>query len=76
MTSYTEEPIKHVMLAGGVGDYDIRREVLSTENILSRSPFGIISFIESKEMGRHETESSRTIYFFPTSEKGTFKHRR
>ena len=30
VTSYTEETIKDVMLAG-VGDDDIRREVLSTE---------------------------------------------
>ena len=50
VTSYTEEAIKDVMLAG---DDDIRREVLSTEDILSRSSFDIISFIESKEMGRH-----------------------
>ena len=35
VTSYTEEEIKDVMLAG-VGDYYIRREVLSTEDILSR----------------------------------------
>ena len=48
------------MLAG-MGDDDIRREVLSTEDILSRSLFDIISFIESKEMGRHATENSRTI---------------
>ena len=55
MTSYTEKAIKDVMLAG-VGDDDIRREVLSTEDILSRSSFDIISFIESKEMGRHATD--------------------
>ena len=60
VTSYTEEAIKDVMLSG-VGDDDIRREVLSTENILSRSSFDIISFIESKEMGRHATENSRTV---------------
>ena len=59
MTSYTEEAIKAVMLAG-VRDDDIRREVLSTEDILSRSSFDIISFIESKEMGRHATENSQT----------------
>ena len=60
MTRYTEEAIKDLMLAC-VGDDDIRREVLSTEDILSRSSFDIISFIESKEMGRHATENSRTI---------------
>ena len=38
VTSYTDEAIKDVMLAG-VGDEDIRREVLSTEDILSRSSF-------------------------------------
>ena len=48
------------MLAG-VGDDDIRREVLCTEDILSRSSFEIVSLIESKEMGRHATENSRTV---------------
>ena len=43
------------MLAG-VGDDDIRIELLSTEDILSRSSFDIISFI-----GRHITENSQTI---------------
>ena len=51
---------KDVMLSG-VGDNAIRREVLSTEDILSSSSFDIISFIESKEMGRHATENSRTV---------------
>ena len=60
VTSYTEQAIKDVMLAG-VGDEDIRREVLSTEDILSRSSFEIISIIESKEMGRHATENSRNV---------------
>ena len=49
------------MMLAGVGDEDIRREVLSTEEILSRSSFEIISFIESKEMGRHATENSRNV---------------
>ena len=74
VTSYTEEAIKDVMLAG-VGDDDIRREVLSTEDILSRSSFDIISFIESKEMGRHATENSRTISAvssFQRQKKGRF----
>ena len=35
VTIYTEEAIKDVMFAS-VGDDDIRREVLSTEDILSR----------------------------------------
>ena len=35
------------MLAG-VGEEDIRRKILSTEDISSRSSFEIISFIESK----------------------------
>ena len=43
MTSYTEESIKNMMLAG-VGDNDIRREVFSTEDIFYRSLFDIISF--------------------------------
>ena len=74
VTSYTVEAIKDVMLAG-VGDDDIRREVLSTEDILSRSSFDIISFIESKEMGRHATENSRTISAvssFQRQKKGRF----
>ena len=49
------------MMLAGVGDDDIRRQVISTENVLTRSSFDIISFIESKEMGRHATENSRTI---------------
>ena len=48
------------MLAG-VADDDIRREVLSTVDILSMSSFDIIYFIESKEMGRHVTENSHTV---------------
>ena len=48
------------MLAG-VGDEYIRREVLITEDILSRSSFKIISFIESKEMDRHAAENSRNV---------------
>ena len=60
VTSCTEEAIKDVMLAG-VGDEDIRREFLSTNNTLSRSSFKIISFIESKEMGRHAAENSRNV---------------
>ena len=60
VTSYTEEAFKDVMLAG-VSDEDVRREVLSFEDILSRSSFEIISFIESKEIGRHETKNSRNV---------------
>ena len=48
------------MLAWGTMTY-IRKEVLSTEDILSRSSFDIIFFIESKEMGRYATENSWTI---------------
>ena len=46
----------NVMLAD-VGDNDIRREVLSTENMLSRSSYEIISLIERKEMCCHTTEN-------------------
>ena len=60
MTSYTDEAIKDVMLEG-IGDDYIRREVLSTEDTLSRSSFDIISFIGNKEMGRHTMENSRTV---------------
>ena len=48
MTSYKEEVIKDVMLKG-IGDDYIRREVLSTEDTLSRSSFHIIYFIESMQ---------------------------
>ena len=58
MTNYTDKAIKDVMLAG-IDDDDIGKEVLSTEDILSRASFD--SFIESKEMGRHATENSRTV---------------
>ena len=74
VTSYTEKAIKDVMLAG-VGDEDIRREVLSTEDILSRSSFEIIYFIESKEIGRHATENSRNVSVvssFVRTEKAIF----
>ena len=60
MTIYTEEAIKDVMLAG-VADDDIRRKVLSAEDMLSRSSFDIISFIERKEVDRHATENTRTV---------------
>ena len=47
-----EEAIKDMVLAG-IGGNDIRREVLSTIDILSRSLFDIISFIlKKKEMDR------------------------
>ena len=62
------------MLAGK-GDDDIKREVLSTEDILSRSLFDIISFFKSKEVGRHATVNSRTISavsFFQRQKKGRF----
>ena len=48
------------MLAS-VGDEDIRREVLSTENILSRWSFEIIFFVERREIGKHATENSRNV---------------
>ena len=47
VTSYMEEVIKDVMLAG-VGDDDIRKQVVNTDDILCRSSFDTISFIESK----------------------------
>ena len=53
VTKYTEEVIKDMMLAG-VGDKDIRKVVLSTENILSRSQFDIIFYIVNKETGRQQ----------------------
>ena len=43
VTSYTEEAVKDVMLAG-LGDVHNWREVLSIEDILSRSSFEIISW--------------------------------
>ena len=56
-------------------DGDIRREVFSTEDMLSRSTFDIIFFIESKEMGRHATENTQTISAvtsFQCQKKGHF----
>ena len=59
-TSYTKEAIKDVMVAG-IGDEDIRTEVFSIEDILSRSSFEIIYFIESTEMDRHAIENSQNV---------------
>ena len=58
MTSYTKVTIKDFMLAG-VGDDDIRRKLLSTEDTLSRASYEIIVLIKSKEMNHHATESPR-----------------
>ena len=52
------------MVLSGVGDKDIRRKILSTEDILPRSWFKIIYFTESKEFGRNATEN-----FVSTTEK-------
>ena len=48
ITSNTEEAIKDVM-PEGVGDENIRREVLRNEDILSRSSFQIISLMEVRK---------------------------
>ena len=48
-------------MLSGVGKEDIRREVLITKDISSRSSFEIISFIESKKMGRHALENSQKV---------------
>ena len=48
MARHTEEVIKSVVLAG-VDDNYIRGVVLSTEDILSRSMFYTIFFIECKK---------------------------
>ena len=45
----------------GVGDEDVRREVSSTEDILSRSLFEISYLIENKKMGRNATENSWNV---------------
>ena len=45
VTSYMEKSIKYVMLAG-VGDDDIRREVLNTKDIFSS--FDVISFTKAR----------------------------
>ena len=49
------------MMLANVNDEDIRREVLSTEDIFTRSPFEIVSYIASKEMGRNATENSQNV---------------
>ena len=40
--------VHQFMVLAIIGDNDIRREILSIEDILSRSSFDITSFIESK----------------------------
>ena len=61
--------VHQFMVLAIIGDNDIRREILSIEDILSRSSFDITSFIESKEMGRNARELTYCIsdIFFPTS---------
>ena len=49
------------MIPANVGDEDIKKEVLNIENILYTSWFEIISFIESKEVGRHATQNFRKV---------------
>ena len=61
------------MLAG-VG-WTVKLGEKSFEDMLSRSTFDTISFIESKEMGRHATENTYTIYAvssFQRQKKGHF----
>ena len=58
-----------------VGDVDIIREFFCSENILSRSSFEIISFTESKELGRYATEKSHTesaLSYFQSRKKQSF----
>ena len=45
----------------GINDLDIRRDVLSTEDILSKSTSEIVSLVEVKEMGRNATDESASI---------------
>ena len=49
------------MMLADVGDEGIRKEVLSTKDILTRSPFEIISNVERKKMGKHATENSQNV---------------
>jgi len=69
LTNYTKA-IKNVVIAG-MGEEDITSEVFSSENILSRSSYQLICLIESKEMGRHATENSRTV-----SKVSSFQHQK
>ena len=54
---YTEEVIRDVILAG-LADLDIRREALSTTDILQKKINDVISIIESREMARNATPTS------------------
>ena len=67
---YTEEVIKDVMLAG-INDVDIRREILGTEDIHSKSVNEIVTLVESREMGRNATEPHKST----VSAVSTFKQR-
>ena len=73
---YTEEVIKDVMLAG-INDVDIRREILGTEDIHSKSVNDIVTLTESREMGRNAAEprhhkstvsALRSLYLQTTAE--------
>ena len=64
------------MMLAGMGDGDVRREVLSTDDIFSKSSYEIFYLFENEEMGCHITENSRTVSavsFFSTSEKRTLQ---
>ena len=49
---HTDSMIRDVLIAG-VSDLDIRRDVLSTENILQKPINDIVSLVEAKEMARN-----------------------
>ena len=64
VTSYTEEAVKDVMLAS-IGD--TRREVLSTEDILSTSAFKITPFWKlllprSRDADRDQHAGGKTVF--------------
>ena len=51
-TYYTDEVIRDVLL-NGIADNDIRREALSTDQILSKPLTDMITFVESRETARN-----------------------
>ena len=73
-----EEAIKDMVLAG-IGGNDIRREVISTIDILSRSLFDIISLILKKKKwigSNRELTYCISSIFFSTSEQAMSQCRR
>lgn len=57
---YTDEVIRDVLL-NGIADNDIRREALSTEEILKKSVTTVIAFVENRETARNANHPSSSM---------------